>query len=206
MIASTKTARPISSRRSGNAQFLAMLPQIRKQASIAFLGARPEAKEELIAEAVANAYCAFVRLVDRGRKELVFATPLAHYAIRQVRVGRRVGTKLNVRDVSSEYAQRAHGFTVERLDHFDAAEGEWREVLVESRQAGPAETAAARVDTTAWLKSLGYRQRRIARALARGETTGKVAHMFGLSTGRVSQLRQELQRSWHLFHGEAATA
>lgn len=204
MIASGKAVRRFKSSHDQTARFLAMLPRIREQASRAFRAARPEAKEELIAEIVANAYCAFVRLVARGREEFAYATPLAQYAIRQVRSGRRVGTKLNVRDVSSEYAQRVHGFTVERLDQFDAAEGEWREILVECRHAGPAETAAARLDTAAWLKSLGYRKRRIARALARGESTGKVAHMYGLSAGRVSQLRQELQRSWEQFHGETA--
>lgn len=206
MIAPTKSVRRVRANHNQTARFLKMLPQIRDQASLAFRAARPEAKEELIAETVANAYCALVRLVDRGREELAFATPLAHYAIRQVRAGRRVGTKLNVNDVSSEYAQRVHGLNVERLDQFDAAEAEWREVLVECRQAGPAETAAARIDTTQWLKSLGYRKRRVALALAKGGTTGEVADQFGMSAGRVSQLRQELQRSWEEFQGETAAA
>jgi hypothetical protein len=37
-----------------------MLPAIRKQARLAFRGEKPEAKEELIAEVVANAFAAFV--------------------------------------------------------------------------------------------------------------------------------------------------
>ena len=44
--------------------------------------------------------------------------------------------QLNVRDVSSRYAQLAKGFVVERLDQFDADVGEWREALVEDRRLG----------------------------------------------------------------------
>lgn len=61
-------------------------------------------------------------------------------AVKQVRDGRRVGGRLNVRDVSSEYAQQAKRFVVERLDRYDAEEGKWREVLIEDRKAGPADS------------------------------------------------------------------
>jgi hypothetical protein len=46
-----------------NHRFLEMLPRIRRQASVAFRQLRPDHKDELIQEVVANAYCAFVRLV-----------------------------------------------------------------------------------------------------------------------------------------------
>jgi hypothetical protein len=52
----------------------------RRQASLAFRNALPEAREELIAEVVANAYHAYARLVERGKKDVAFATPLAQYA------------------------------------------------------------------------------------------------------------------------------
>ena len=76
-------------------QFLAMLPQIRRQASIAFCHRGAEARDELIQEVIANAYRAWVRLVKRERAEMAFPTPLAQFAIRQVRAGRRVGIRLN---------------------------------------------------------------------------------------------------------------
>ena len=79
-----------------------------------------------------------------------------------------------------------------------------RETLVEGRHAGPAETAAARIDLAAWFRSLARKKRRIARELARGEGTGNVARIFGLTAGRVSQLRRELAESWAEFQGEAA--
>ena len=46
----------------------------------------------------------------------------------------------------------------------------------------------------------------IAKLLAKGETTGAAARKFGLSAGRISQLRQELAESWVEFQGELAVA
>ena len=73
-------------------------------------------KQELIAEVLANAYCAFKRLVDRNKVDLAYPTPLAYYAIRQVRSGRRVGGHLNAHDVSSRRCQLTKGVIVEQ-DH-----------------------------------------------------------------------------------------
>ena len=61
-----------------------MLPLIRQQARLAFRTVLPEQKEELIAEVVANAYVTFSRLVQPGKTDLAYATPLAQFAIRQV--------------------------------------------------------------------------------------------------------------------------
>jgi hypothetical protein len=194
-------ARPSSSDTATHDKFLAMLPAIREQARLAFRAHNPEAKEELIAEVVANAFCAFARLVERGKEDVAHATPLAWYAIRQVRCGRRVGGRLSGRDVMSA---ANHRVTVEQLDQFDEQAGEWREALVEDKHAGPADTAAARIDVAAWFRSLGRTKRRIARLLARGEGTGAVAKKFGLSPGRISQLRTELQQSWLTMQGEVA--
>lgn len=187
-------------------RFLEMLPQIREQARLACRSAQPEAREDFITEVVANAFVACARLAERGKVELAYPTPLTLFAIRQVRAGRRIGTKLNVRDVTSGYAQRVKKFTVERLSEFDKGQGEWREFLLEDRKAGPADTAAARIDVADWFSSLARGQRRIAKRLARGETTSAVAIMFDLTAGRVSQLRQELKRSWDLFQKQAVMA
>jgi hypothetical protein len=206
MIARVIERRRSNKRRIANQTFLDMLPQIRSSARLAFRSAGPEAKEELVAEVVANAYCAFVRLVEKGHADQAFATPLASFAIRQVCSGRRVGTPRNVRDVSSRYAQQQKGFVLDRLDVFHRQRQEWLEVLIEDKNAGPAETAAARIDVAAWFRTLDRRNRRIARALARGETTSEVAAKFRLSQGRVSQLRQKFKQSWETFQGLAPKA
>jgi DNA-binding CsgD family transcriptional regulator len=102
----------------------------------------------------------------------------------------------------SASASKLHGFTVERLDQRDPQTGIWNEQLVEDRRAGPAETAIARLDLSAWLRSLTKRNRRIASALSVGASTGEVARQFGLTAGRVSQLRDWLREHWERFQRE----
>jgi hypothetical protein len=206
MIAPAKSRRRKSRSRQIAEQFLAMLPLVREQARHAFRNERPEHREELIAEVVANCWVAYIRLIDRGREEAIYATPLVRYAIRQTRDGRRVGNPSNIQDISSEYAQRRQGFTVQSLDRLDQETGEWREILVEDRHAGPADTAAARIDVGDWFAQLPSRQRRIAATLANGETTTKTARKFRLTSGRISQLRREFARSWSEFQCESDAA
>lgn len=187
-------------------KFLDMLPSIRQQARFAFRGRHPNEKAELVQEVVAAAYVMFANLVREGREHLAFPTPLAQYALRQVRSGRKVGITLNVNDVTSEHAQRKRGFRLESLNQIDMEEGQWLEALVEDKKAGPADTAAARIDVTDWYRSLPIRDRKIAKVLATGDTTGAVAKKFGISVGRVSQLRRKLEESWREFQGERVTA
>ncbi len=182
--------------------FEGLLPAIRQHAQVAFCSRQWEEREELISEVVANAYCAFHRLVERGKTELAYATPLAWYAIRQVRSGRRVGTKMNTHDVTSRYCQQSKGITVERLDLFDPEQDTWQEVLVEDRHATPADIAVTRIDFAVWLGGLSKHRRQIAKVLARGETTKATAKRFGLSPARISQLRREFQEAWQAFQGE----
>ena len=183
--------------------FVEMLPAIRRYAQRAFRERDPGEREELIAEVVADAFVAFRRLAELGKQELAYATPLAMYAVRHVRSGRRVGTPVNKRDVLSPANRQA---TVEPLQRFSHEEGEWQEVLVEDRHAGPAETAAARLDVAKWFRRLPVAKRRIARELAGGETTLATAKKFGLTAGRISQLRRELQTSWRELQGEPIVA
>lgn len=182
-------------------RFLELLPSIERQARKAFYDRPPAEREELIQEVVANAYVAFTRLVELGKQELAYATPLTMYAVRHVHSGRRVGTPVNKRDVLSPANRYV---TVEPLQQFDRSDGEWKEVLVEDKHVGPAETAAARLDVAKWFRRLPLTKRRVARVLATGETTKATAKKLGLSSGRVSQLRRELQASWRELQGEPA--
>ena len=190
--------------RTDEDRFLNMLPQIRRQANRAFRNEPPASRQELVSEAIANSWAAFIRLVERGLDDVIYPTPLAQFAIKQVRSGRHVGTPLNIRDISSGHCQRSKQVTLERLDVFDAAAGGWREIVVEDRTAGPAEIAAMRIDFHDWLMSLPRLKRRVAQALAVGETTGRTARRFHVTPGRISQLRRELEESWQGFQAEAA--
>jgi hypothetical protein len=205
----------IASRRNGwnvpksefvQRQFLKMLPQIRRQAERTLRFLRTEAREELVAEVIAHAYRAWVRLVDQGREQIARPSPLARFALRQVRAGRRMGGQLNVQDLLSDYARQIQGFTVERIDRPEASSGSWQQILVEDRRADPAETAAARLDVAAWLQTLSTRNRKIAKRLAWGDTTDAVARQFGLSAARVSQLRRWFQAQWERFQSDGEPA
>jgi hypothetical protein len=199
MIAPVRANRSQVVGRQHHEQFVHMLPRIRSQARLGFRRLRREQQEDMIEEVIANAYCAFVRLVRCGKASIAYATPLANYAIRQVIAGRRVGSKSSIHDVTSPYARSAHGIIVERLNTFDREQGEWRAALVEDRRATPADIAAARIDVAAWLRSLSLRNHRIAISLAMGETTSDVARRFGLSCARISQIRGLLKANWERF-------
>ena len=76
-------------------------------------------------------------------------------------------------------------------------------MLVEDRHAGPADTAAARIDIGEWFNRLPRHKRKIAKTLATGETTKTTAKKFNVSPGRISQTRRELQTAWRDFQGDA---
>lgn len=176
---------------------------IETHAKIAFRHLPPEAREEAIQEVVCNACVAFARLEELNKANVARAGVLATFAVRQTRVGRKVGSKLNCRDVLSPYCQRKKNLRVERLDTYGAEAEVWAEMLVEDKHAGPAETAISRIDFSTWLQLLPRRLRKIALFLANGETTSATARRFRLSQGRVSHIRRELCLAWHQFQGDA---
>ncbi len=106
MIAIAKSPKRKTGSRWRNDKFVSMLPEIRKQANFAFRRLPLEAREELIQEVVAQAYSLFLRLCQRRKLALVYATPLAQFAIKKVRAGRRIGSRGNIRDVTSPRAAR----------------------------------------------------------------------------------------------------
>jgi len=179
-----------------------MVPVIERQARIAFRHSNPEARDEAIQETVCNACCAFARLVELHKTDVAYPSVLAGFGIRQTIEGRRTGTKLNCRDVTSDYCRRRKNLVVARLDRFDEEEQAWAEILMEDRHAGPADTAITRIDFASWLQLLPRRLRKIANFLAKGETTSAAAKRFCLSQGRISQIRRQLYEAWHAFQGD----
>jgi hypothetical protein len=203
-IAMIDSAKPLSRRdhQAVNALFEEMMPRIRLMALRAFQDRNRELRDELAAEVVARAYAAFLRLAQQGRAKIGYATPLALYSIRQVKSGRRFGTGLNIKDVTSPHAQLNKGITVRQLDHYDEENAACREVVVEDKRNGPAEIAATRIDFAAWLRTLTQRQRDIAMTLSTGETTGGAARKFDVSPSRISMLRRRFKEEWEAFVAE----
>jgi hypothetical protein len=185
-----------------DAKFLAMLPRIRRQAGYYLRRVSKKERADAIQEVVASAFVNYVRLIERGNADLAYAGPLARYGACQYLAGRRVGSRMNGHDVTSDYCRQKKGVSVEQLDHFDNPTDEWQQIVVEDRHSGPAEVAGTRIDFGAWLESLPERTRHVAETLATGEATSHVARIFGISASRVSQLRRELHDGWLLFTGE----
>jgi hypothetical protein len=202
VIAIAKQLQDESNDANRNRLFLSMLPHIKRHALIGLRELRGEARDDALQEVIASSFVAFTRLCERGKADLAYPSVLARFAVAQLRSGRRVGNRLNCREVLSEYAQRLKGFSVERLDKFERHYQIWQEILVEDGRASPADLAMYRIDIRAWLKSMPVRQRRIAQMLAAGFTTPEVAERFGVSPGRISQLRRWLKEHWEDFHSQ----
>ena len=196
-------ARPSPATSGWQEVFLTMLPAVRRLAWRASRQMPYARRHDFVGEIVANVAVAVARLARRGELERASPTPLVCYAARQVRSGRLVGGRLNVRDALSRHCHLRKGVRIVHFDDQPDSSTEWKESLLEDRRAGPAETAAARIDTAAWLGSLPVRNRRIAETLATGETTTATARQHGVTPGRVSQLRRQLETSWLEFQGEA---
>ena len=189
-----------------DAKFLDMLPRIRRQAAYYLRRVSRKDRADAVEEVVARSFITYLRLIERGKADLAFAGPLARYGACQYLSGRRVGSRMNGHDVTSDYCQRRSGIMVEQLDRIDDSTGEWEQLVVEDKHSTPADVAATRVDFRAWLESLPERTRHVAETLATGEATGRVARIFGCSASRVSQLRRELYHAWLTFTGEVMPA
>lgn len=179
-------------------QFLLLIPKIEHQAAYAFRGLALEARDEAVAEVVANACLAFKRMFDRGKARLAYVSSLTRFAIAQFWSGRRVGTPTNSLDVTSPAAVRKHGHQVKSLTKCDD-QGSWRIAAIEDKSSGPAEVAQFRIDFQAWLQSLPRRQCSLAIRMSEGFSTAELADLYGLSPSRISQSRRELESSWNDF-------
>jgi hypothetical protein len=182
-------------------QFAQMIPDLQKQIAFRFRSIAPDLKEELSAEAMALAFEMFVSLVQRNKADKAAASPLASYACRHVKDGRRCGASLNIKDIDSHYCQQRKHVRKTSWYQRDSESEDWRELVVEDRHANPADIAVTRIDFRNWLESLSRLKRQIAETLAGGETTQAASKHFQVTEGRISQLRRELLDSWNTFQG-----
>ena len=181
-----------------HAGFLAMLPAIRRHLKVEFRHLDPEARAEAVQEGVCNAMTAYVRLHERGEVEKAYPTPLAKYAARQIRDGRKVGGKLNVKDVSSRLlpaAEARRARTPRQVGQGRRLAGGYRGG--QERDARRCRARPPRLRRLA--QDPPRRDRKVALDLARGNRTGDVARKYELSDGRISQLRKELRLSWEIM-------
>lgn len=184
--------------------FIPLLPEIQQRLSLAFRQRDAAAREEAISDAVVLCLLSFVKLHEQGKADTVTASNLAWYAAKQIRSGRSAGCRLNSKEPLAIYAQQRLGIRVEELDARYPDDHEWIDASIQDGRSTVLDHVAAKLDVAAWLKTLCRRTRRIAADLAKGCTTSEVANKYGVTAGRISQLRQELKNSWSEFQHEPA--
>ena len=182
--------------------FLMLMPVVQRCAQLFFRSWPVVHREEAIAEAVAAALVSFISLKRRGKNPFQFPSVIAMRAVQHVQNDRHVGGRSNGRDVLSRRAKLRYGYDVEGI----STVGPWQEALIDNTQTPIPDQVCFRCDVPAWLHTLKRRDRKIAILLSQGYSTSEVARQFGLTSGRISQLRRELYASWQNFHGEPVMA
>jgi hypothetical protein len=190
------------------AGFLSILPAVQTHARIRFGKLPAHQREEAIQETVAAACVQFQRAAARGKLEAVRPGTLADFAVRHARTGRHVGGQQDAaKDVLSPVCQQRHKVRVRSYPPDPSTDGTecWRQIAIADRKASIPDTAAFRIDFACWLGELSRRDRRIIAGLASGDHTNAVAGRFGITPGRVSQLRRKYEHLWQAFQGEPAS-
>ena len=184
--------------------FQALLPRIELHARIYFRHIFcPQEKQDCIAETIALAWQWYGRLAERGQDAALFVMAMTVRAARAVRSGRRLCGQQAANDALSPRAQKRHGFTVSPLLGTRSQGGHiLDEALRGNLQTPVVDQAIFRCDFPAWRSRRTERDRHLIDDMMIGERTRDVAHRYGLSPARVSQLRREFQSDWERFCGD----
>jgi hypothetical protein len=194
-----------------------LLPRLRSHGAVFFRAIKdPDRKEELHSEMVALGWLWFLRLAGRGIDATQFSAALARYAAKAVADGRLLAGQEPAKDVLSPRARRRRGFRVEplhtlpRRPHhplFSLVRGQqerdaYEERLTDNTVTPPPDAAAFRIDFPRFLANLSERDRDLALYLSLGHRAKQAATRFGMSPGRVTQLRQQWCQQWRRAQGD----
>jgi hypothetical protein len=185
-------------------QFLALLPRIERHGRVVFRNCKcPHKRQEAIAEMVALAWKWFLRLVDRGKDPAQFPSALATFAAKGVQNWRRLRGQENGKDVLSPRAQQRHNFVIGPLPEGSGlADSLFEEALRDNSQTPVPDQVCFRQDFPAWLCTRTDRDRRLIEDMARNERTQDLSRKYGISPGRIAQLRREFHLDWSRFQDE----
>jgi hypothetical protein len=196
-----------------HSRFLTLLPKIETHGRIYFRQLRPHRKEEALQEMRALAWLWFRQLAQRGKDAADYLSTFNDFLVRAISSGRRIMGYEKAKDAMSARTQRRHGFKVERLpkefrashqSRYSMVHGQREQDVLEERLSDNTITpipdqAAFRIDWPAWMQTQSERDRRIIDDLMAGERTIEVSRKYGLSAGRISQLRRQLYDDWQEF-------
>lgn len=201
--------------------FLELVSRIETHGHIFFRHMRcSHKKADAIQEMQSLGWMWFLRLAQRGKDVNQFVTVFVTLLARAVNNGRRLAGMNKAKDAMNEKAQRRHGFKVESLPssprtshenlhanpHGQETQDALEEILQDNTQTPVPEQVAFRQDFPAWRLTRSERDRRLVDDLMVGERTQDVAARYGLTQGRVSQLRRDFLKDWRWFCDEPAQA
>jgi hypothetical protein len=175
------------------ALFLAsILPSVRSHARAHVRHLPPSDRDDAMAECIALAW-KYTTAIAKGEKSPAdHAGPLAYWAVKKARAGRKVWSAAKPRSV------RAMGAGGETGTAIMAA-------LTDERDR-PDELVPFKLDASAWLASLSERSCELVNGFTAGNSGKEMAAALGLSQGRICQLRKELAADYAEFVGLPAIA
>ena len=156
------------------------LPLIRSVAVRAYGHLSGNARDEAIADVVADCTAGFANLAKQGRAQYWLIPALARFAVRKRNAGRGFGSSENKNDVLSPRPR--HEAHVRSLDALEVSNpAAWRLAVTDSHRTTPADAACFRIDFARWIAELPDRHRTLALALAEGERPGDLAQRLSVS-------------------------
>jgi len=197
--------------------FLRIAPRIELHGRVCFRGLKClDTRQDCICEMLALAWRWFLRLIELGKDPLQFPSALADFAARAVKAGRRLCGKHKGKDILNPLAQQRFDFMVERLpvstcrsheSRYSVPLGQQAQDALEERLRDnsitpPPDAVAFKIDFACWLQTLTDRDRGIIGDMILEERTMDLARKFGVSAGRISQLRRQYRQDWRHFCGE----
>lgn len=158
----------------------------------------------------------FLRLARLGKNVAEFLTVFTTFLARAVNSGRRLVGTNKTNDVMCPKTQKRQGFRVESLSgsaqvshdrlcgdpHGQEAQDAWEERLKDNTLSPVPDQAAFRIDFPNWHRTRCYRDRQIIDCMLLDHRTQELSRIFGISPGRISQLRREYHDDWQWFQGE----
>jgi len=200
----SRVSPPAAELEHAQAVFVEALSRILRIAHFRFRHLRcSDSREDAICETVALCWAWYISLVRKGRKPDEFIGALARYGARAVSSGRRACGQERANDVLSRRCQQRRQLRVSSLPKVRIPqENVFEDALCDNTQTPVPEQVQFRCDFAPWEQRLPLARQRLVKGLALGHRTKDLAAEFGLSEGRISQLRKEFSVDYTAFCGD----
>ena len=172
--------------------FVELLPRVETLARGYFHFIRCLAtRDDLVAETMAMSWKWYLKLEADGRNPCEFLNGIVRNAARAAYAGRGFAHNARKKDAMNPFER-----TFISLPMHSTLNGSiFDEALHDPAWPVP-DQAAFRIDFPQWRASYDQFKRAVMDAMAMGERTKDLAERFGLTPGRISQMREEFHRNW----------